>query len=101
MKTLDRQEAQKEWGKFWNELKEEWFKVEVLQDYSGEDMGESLQAWLKGDKERSMELIILDGPIKDWAKSWKNNPVKKIRVHVVSKPYTPYLEWEIEVYKQI
>ena len=101
MKTLDRQEAQKEWGKFWNDLKEEWFKVEVLQDYSGEDICKSLKAWFRGDKEESIKLIGTDVQALEWAKINKGTPFKKIRIHIVEEPFTPYLLWEIENYRLI
>ncbi|MGH7157003.1 MAG: DUF6879 family protein [Candidatus Saccharimonadales bacterium] len=50
MKTLPRRQAGELWGKHWNEMSQEWFKLEVLQDYSAEDAGPSLDAWLEGDK---------------------------------------------------
>ncbi len=99
MITLPRGKDTKLWNKFWSETKKEWFKVEVLQDYSGEDSGPSLKTWLKGDKEKSIKLMK-EGA-KDWIKMAGNAPFKKIRIHIVEKPYTPYLEWEIKVYKNI
>lgn len=56
MKTLDRPESHKLWNKYWRDMKQEWFKIEVLQDYTGEDDSPSLRAWLAGDKERSLAL---------------------------------------------
>ncbi|OGN13529.1 MAG: hypothetical protein A3C71_02455 [Candidatus Yanofskybacteria bacterium RIFCSPHIGHO2_02_FULL_43_15c] len=102
MKTLNREEADIEFNKFWNELGEEWFKVEVLQDYSGEDMDESLQIWIDGDREKSIELFrnsIKDIQNSEWVKQATSTSVKKIRVRIVEQPYSPYLEWELEIYK--
>lgn len=101
MITLSRGEDTKVWKKFWNETKKEWFKVEVLQDYSGEDSGPSLQAWLKGEKEKSIRLMTEEINSNRWVKMAGKKPFRKIRIHLVEKPYTPYLEWEIKAYKNI
>ena len=99
MITLPRGKDTKVWNKFWNETKKEWFKVEVLQDYSYEDSSLSLQAWLEGNKEKSIKLMKLYS--KDWIKMASKTPFNKIRIHIVEKPYTLYLGWEIELYKHI
>ena len=100
MKTLPREEGSKKWDDFWNSLKEEWFKVEVLQDYSGEDHGESLSLWLEGKKEESM-AVLMKQDNQEWKKALEDTKdAKKIRLHVVERPLTAYLEWEVEVYKR-
>lgn len=101
MKTLNREETIIEWDKFWNEMKDEWFKVEVLQDYSAEDIGDSFQAWLAGDREKSLELMKKDAGSNEWVKMSSATPAKKIRIHIVEEPYSPYLLWEIEHYKSV
>ncbi len=103
MKVFGRDESFKEFEKHWDSLKSEWFKLEVLQDYSGEDTGPSLDAWLKGDKSLSRKLMK-DLVSKDWIKSCQSlsdNGVELIRLHVVDYPLTKYLEWEFEHYKVI
>ncbi|MEX1997491.1 MAG: DUF6879 family protein [Candidatus Andersenbacteria bacterium] len=100
MKTLEREKSFKLWDQWWNEMQDEWFKIEVLQDYSGEDKGPSLDAWLTGDKEKSIQLMV-DDYNKEWVKMCQKSPAAKRRFHVVRKPYTPYLEWEIELYKRV
>ncbi len=100
MKTLPRLEAGIVWGELWNDLKNEWFKVEVLQDYSAEDKSESLDAWMAGDKERSIELIKAEPS--EWANDCRKkveDGVKLTRIHVVDYPLSEYVQWEIEVYK--
>ena len=101
MKTLNREEGILEWQKFWDEMKNEWFKVEVLQDYSVEDMGDSLQAWFAGNRKKSLELMKKDAGSNEWVKMSNATPAKKIRIHIVDKPYSPYLLWEIEYYKLV
>ncbi|MFH0937030.1 MAG: hypothetical protein V1808_01930 [Candidatus Daviesbacteria bacterium] len=101
MITLPRGENDKLWLKFWQETRKEWFKVEALQDYSGEDFGPSLKAWLEGNKEKSIELMIKEIGQEGWVEMARKAPFKKIRIHIVEKPYTPYLEWEIEHYKHV
>ena len=101
MRTLAREEALKEFERFWNDLKEEWFKVEVLQDYSGEDFGPSFKTWIEGDREKSIELLKENARSSDWAKTAKSIPAKKVRIHIVDEPYSEYLKWEIEHYKLI
>lgn len=100
MKTLPREQANGVWDEFWDGIKSEWFKVEVLQDYSTEDTGESLSAWMAGDKERSIEVLRREPhPWADSCRAKVENGVKLIRVHVVDYPLSEYMQWEIEVYK--
>lgn len=101
MITLQREKAEKLWEKYWGETQDEWFKVEVLQDYSGEDTGPSLKAWLDGDKPKSIEIMKNELVKADWIKDFANSKFKKIRIHIVEKPKSPYLLWEIEHYKHI
>ena len=102
MKTLERKEANKLWDKWWGEMRREWFKVEVLQDYYGEDSGPSLDSWLQGRKDESVKLMAKLGS-NEWTKSCRQkiqDGAKLIRLHLVEKPYSPYIEWEIEIYKR-
>ncbi len=103
MKTLARDKANTLWAQWWDEMAEEWFKLEVLQDYSGEDGSPSLQAWLKGDRQKSVELMKKHADLDFLASCQEKiqNGVKLIRVHVVEEPRSPYLEWEIEFYRHI
>lgn len=101
MKILHRNEASKLWCRYWSDMKKEWFKIEVLQDYSGEDDCPSLHAWLKGNKEDSLRLLRADTI--SWAtrlKQKRNQNVLMRRVRVIEKPHTPYTEWELECYRQ-
>lgn len=111
MKTLPRKQAAALWNVWWDEMRDEWFKVEVLQDYKvevlqdyyAEDAGPSLGSWLKSDKQMSIE-VMRDDPSPQFTKNCQQKlkqGVKLIRIHVVEEPYTPYLEWEIEFYKHI
>jgi hypothetical protein len=103
MQTLNRQQVDEQWDKFWNEMSREWFKLEVLQDYTAEDDGPSLKAWLKGDKEKSIKLLKTDDD-PDFTRDCRDKisqGVKLIRLHVIEEPLTKYLEWEIEYYKRI
>jgi hypothetical protein len=100
MKKLPRVEANVYWDTLWQGMQSEWFKVEVLQDYSGEDDGPSLDAWKAGDKARSMELL-LEEPFA-WQADCRvkiEQGVKLTRIHVVDYPLSEYVQWEIEVYK--
>jgi len=103
MKTLPPAAAGKVFDEWWNELKTEWFKIEVLQDYSGEDDSESLHAWLAGDEKRSIKLIK-ETYSREWVKQCQEKisaGVKLTRIHIVEEKFSPYLEWEFEYYKQI
>lgn len=100
MKIVPREQGNQLWTKLWDGLTTEWFKVEVLQDYSAEDKGLSLDAWRAGDKERSIELLH-EQPA-DWTSECRAKVqagVKLIRIHVVDYPLSEYVQWEIEVYK--
>ena len=85
------------WQEFWDSTKQEWFKVEVLQDYTGEDDGSSLQAWKAGEKEKSLALTL--NKDLSWAKS--KLYINKTRIHIVEEPFTEYLKWEIEHYRHV
>ncbi|HEX3568471.1 MAG TPA: hypothetical protein VHT70_02220 [Candidatus Saccharimonadales bacterium] len=103
MKTLDREETYRLWDQYWHDMQEEWFKIEVMQDYTGEDDSPSLRAWLAGDKDKSLALIQ-DATHGGWSKRCKEKSDQGVlmrRIRIIEKPYTPYTEWEIEYYKRI
>ncbi len=103
MKTLDRNNALKLWDKYWQDMKQEWFKIEVLQDYTGEDDSPSLRAWLAGDKEQSLALLKR-ATHNDWLEMCRekhNAGVLMRRIRIIEKPYTLYTEWEVEFYKHV
>jgi len=103
MKTLERAKAHKLWDQYWQDMKQEWFKIEVLQDYTGEDDSPSLRAWLAGDKDKSI-AILKQTTHNGWSEHCKEKSERGVlmrRIRIVEKPYTPYTEWEIEFYKYI
>lgn len=100
MKTLPRKQAFEVWQTLLDGARLEAFKVEVLQDYYNEDKSPSLDAWLAGDSERAVAIMKNEGP-SQWHKNYAEKRVRKIRLHVVEKPFTPYIQWEIELYKNI
>lgn len=103
MKTLPRDKASALFDQYWDRLKHEWFKLEVLQDYSGEDFGPSLRAWLAGDQKKSIRLMR-ESADKTWVADCQHkvkSGIKLVRVHIIEKPLTPYLEWELEYYQRI
>lgn len=84
-------------------MTEEWFKVEVLQDYTGEDDGPSLQAWKAGNKAESRRLFeeTVMKRAKDWQQSCQSkvkSGVKLTRIHVIEEPHSAYIDWELMVY---
>lgn len=99
MKTLEREKAFVLWDKWWNEMHDEWFKIEVLQDYSGEDEGTSLATWLSGEKEKSKELM--SNEMQEWIDMCQKSSAQKRRFRIVREPKTPYTQWEIELYKKV
>lgn len=101
MQNLNRTEAEKVWQTLWEKTQHEWFKVELLQNYFDEDDGPSLQAWLRGDKEASIQLLDESKISNNWVKFCQTSPARKIRIRVTEKPYSPYLEWELNVYRLI
>lgn len=100
MISLPGEKALKLWQTFWDEAQLEFFKVESLQDYGGEDKTDpSYAAWLNGDPERSLSLIQQGSS--EWTKQTKEKPILKRRVHITKNPLTPYLEWEILHYQHV
>lgn len=100
MKRLSRQEGNLPWDDLWSDMQSEWFKVEVLQDYSAEDKSASLEAWMAGDKEKSLQLLGSDS--NHWNDACREKAeagVQLTRIHVVDYPLSDYVQWEIEVYK--
>jgi len=100
MKTRPRSQANNVWNDLWDSLKDEWFKVEVLQDYSAEDKSASLDAWMAGDRKRSIELLTTEPH--EWAHTCRAKVeagVTLTRIHVVDYPLSEYIQWEIEAYK--
>ncbi len=103
MKTLSDSEADRLFDKYWDEMGQEWFKLEVLQDYSAEDDSLSLRSWYRGDKQKSIEQIKAS-EYREWIESCQKKleqGVKLIRLHVVNKPYSPYIKWELEHYRYV
>jgi len=99
MISLPRDQADTVWQKYWDDMRSEWFKVELLQDYSGEDDNQSLRLWLRGDKAAAIRAMSA-AEFGEWPKFCRSNPAKKVRLHVVEWPLSAYLEWEIELYKR-
>jgi hypothetical protein len=101
MKTLDLADAQSTFGRLFSSAQTTMFKAEVMQDYSAVDDTPSLHAWIAGNKGESIRLMQEDTSYSDYRDHCLKSPTTITRVHVVSEPYTPYLEWEINViYKQ-
>ncbi len=101
MFTLERDAASELWERWFSELRYSWIKVEVLQDYTGEEQSASLEAWLDGDEERALALLADEDTA--WAQlthAKADQNIQLIRFHIVDEPLTPYLKWEIEVYKR-
>jgi hypothetical protein len=103
MKTLQRDEAQRLFSRYWDDMQVEWFKIEILQDYSGEDESASLNAWLEGDKQMSLELLkqTTHHGFSEQCKQKHDQDVILRRIRIIEKPYTPYTEWELAFYKYI
>jgi hypothetical protein len=103
MRTLDRAEAFELWNKYWHDMNQEWFKIEVLQDYTGEDDSPSLRAWLAGNKEQSIALLKTTSH-NDWREMCEEKHSAGVlmrRIRILETPYTPYTEWELEFYKHV
>lgn len=82
-------------------MQQEWFKIEVLQNYTGEDDSPSLRAWLAGDKQKSLKLLAQTAH-NSWRRQCKRKYEQGVgmrRIRIIEKPYTPYTEWELEFYK--
>jgi hypothetical protein len=89
------------WQECYAQLQTEWFKVEALQDYSGQDRDNaSLRAWMAGDTNESMRLLEADTYWSEGLQQKRAAGVLMRRVRVTKTPYTPYLQWEMEYYKR-
>jgi len=90
---LDRAAALGAFEQLFDATETSMFKAEVLQDYTGCDDGPSLRAWMAGDHDDARRLVIDE--MRPWIERCAANPATKARVHVVERPFTTYLEWEI------
>lgn len=97
VKKLDLTEALDTFDQLFSSARDHMFKAEVLQDYSTIDNLPSLHAWLDGDKAKSRKLGQKDPVIAAWREKCLKSPANITRVHVVSEPLTPYIQWEIDV----
>ncbi len=83
-------------------MSREWFKLEVRQDYNAEDDSPSLRAWLEGDKQRSLNLLTDDDPeFTSDCRQKLSQGVKLLRVHVIERPLSAYMGWELEYYSRV
>lgn len=101
MINLSRDKALQVWGTFWDDMTDEFFKVEDLQEYADEqsEQQSSLSLWLRGDKEAALEAIRAHQA--EWSEQTRTKRAHKIRVHVIDEPLSEYLQWEIEHYKLV
>jgi hypothetical protein len=102
MNTLSRAQAHQLWDQYWADMGKEWFKIEVLQDYSGEDDCASLRAWLAGDRQTARALLAEAGI--DWLQRCQSKHRAGVllrRVRIIEQPLTPYTEWELAFYEQV
>ena len=100
MRHLPKAEASVIWDEFLAKTQTEAFKCEVLQDYSVIDKSPSLDAWLAGDKAKSIEITKTTPP-NPWQTNYGAKAFRKIRLHMVEEPRTPYIEWEVELYRRL
>jgi hypothetical protein len=86
MKLLPGSQLDELWDRYWAEMSKEWFKLEVLQDYTAEDDSPSLRAWLDGDKQRSAILLQTDGDpdFTDDCRQKIAEGVKLMRIHIIA-----------------
>lgn len=84
-------------------MNKEWFKLEVLQDYSGEDDGESLRCWIRGEKQKSIQLMkeeLDPGELQDYHQKQAAG-VKLTRIRMLNSPHSVYTAWELEHYNHV
>lgn len=109
MKKLSRDKAFKIWQNFFDNLEEEFFKVETLQHYLGENEDiPGLKDYLNGNHESAKQKLqkyaanqeLHDSLITESKKQSKAG-IQSIRIRITEKPLHPYLKFEIEHYKQV
>lgn len=104
MEVLRRDQTMERWDAWWNALHKEWFKLEVRQDYTGEDDCPSLRAWVDGERKRSLELLDMQAAQSRWRQRCLRTSSAGIllrRVRVVDWPLQPYTAWEMEYYRRV
>lgn len=100
MEILRRDEAEERFDAWWQNMHHEWFKLEVLQDYGGQDDNPSLRSWLAGDHRTSLELLAqMDTGWRARCQEKVSRGVLLRRVRIVERPFTPYTAWEMGYYR--
>jgi|GEM_PF-1821726 len=104
MEILRRDQAGKRWKQHWAQMHEEWFKLEVLQSYAGEDDRPSLRAYLAGNPTRGRALLEQEAQTSAWRDACQQKQCEGVtlrRIRILETPYTPYTKWELEHYRLI
>lgn len=104
MEILRRKEASKRWEQDWAGMHHEWFKLEVFQDYAGEDNRPSLRAYLAGDPTQGLALLEQEAQQSPWrerCRQKRDQGVLLRRVRILETPHSPYTAWELEYYRLI
>jgi hypothetical protein len=102
MKTLSETEGRKEFSYLWESHQKEWFKLEVRQDYTGEDDNPSLQAWHAGNHQDSLDMMRSHIAYRSFFKDCQRKVARGIllhRVRIIEEPLTPYTQWELSMMK--
>ncbi|ROR37955.1 DUF6879 family protein [Kitasatospora cineracea] len=80
-----------EFGGLFNSFQREAFRLETLDDYTGSSKAESIRAFLAGEAQP-------EDYNQEWAEEVRANVQsgkRMYRVHILSRPLTPYLRFEL------
>lgn len=95
--TLEREAAAPRFEELLDGMRSSLDKIEVRQDYSGEDSDPSLEAWIARDRLRAIGKIahLKFEDFFEFRQAKRDAGVKLRRLRIVTEPYTPYTEWEM------
>lgn len=104
MEILRRDAATIRWKQYWDQTQHEWCKLEVLQDYTGEDVRPSLQAYIDGDPALGLALLQQETQQSTWRNACQQKHDQGVmlrRIRILEAPHTPYTQWELEYFKLV
>lgn len=90
-----------EFARAWSNLTTRYVRIETYQDYTAQETSQSLYLHVR-DLNKSLDIAKRD--LAPWIKqcrSAEEKGIQIIRIHYIEQPITPYIFWELDIYKHI
>jgi hypothetical protein len=94
-------EYKSEFDQAWKSMTQQFVRIEIYQDYSKQEKSQSLHLHVK-DFNKSLDIARHD--LAQWIKQCRaaeEKGIQLVRIHYIEQPITPYIFWELDIYKHI